>query len=567
MFFSRPFCIDGATSLGFPISQLGLLLLGFACMGASCGFERSLLPRMAVQIFNETKASTRLHFVATFGLAKALANAMSGSLADTLGRKPVLILGCLVGLPVMPYVIVANSWSGVTLMNVLFGLSQGLLGSSLFFLLIDLMGPRRRGIAVGMGESTIYVSTAIVNVLAGRLASVYGFRPVPFYVATSISVLGLLSTIPLQDTLDQVRAEQTESERINRKKYARLLSTQPRKLDEERIDTPNCTDRSRLDTTNCGIGETYGSVDESYVSPWRMSTHTLDTTDKEAVKENDGDMETQPMTAFSFATSCYVSTSRRDQRTSSGPLRSVKMLKSPETSLSSLLLKNRSYVALCFGGMSLNFKDGFCWGSFPVFFKHEHGLSDVRTDWLIAIYPLCWGSAQAFTGALSDRFGRKSFLVAGVGCCAVSMVIYVLPSYCWGVAAGSKHFHVWVAADVLLGFGTALAYPALQAGAADEVDPAYRGLALGFYRFSRDMGYVLGAIVCGPLTDAIGYEDTFLVNGTVLCLAFILLLVFYSDDQSEQTFEFSTATDATFKPSPFTAGKSRILTAGISDSW
>jgi len=136
----------------FQVCQFLIMILGFLCMGAQCGFERSLLPRMAVSVFDQVSSLTRLYFVASFGLFKAIANAVAGSLADQWGRKPVLVLGCLVGLPVMPFVIFARSWDSITVMNAAFGLSQGLIGSSLFFLFIDLMGPQKRGIAVGLGE-------------------------------------------------------------------------------------------------------------------------------------------------------------------------------------------------------------------------------------------------------------------------------------------------------------------------------------------------------------------------------------------------------------------------------
>jgi hypothetical protein len=112
----------------------------------------------------------------------------------------------------MPYVNFASTWTGVTVMNVAFGASQGFIGSALFFLLIDGMGPSRRGIAVGIGECIIYVSTALVNILAGDLASRYGFRPIPFWVATFFAILGLLATIPLRDTLDCIQEEQKQSE-------------------------------------------------------------------------------------------------------------------------------------------------------------------------------------------------------------------------------------------------------------------------------------------------------------------------------------------------------------------
>lgn len=146
-----------------------LILLSVGCMDAACDFERSLLPRMAIVTFGQVKASLRLNFVATFGLFKAIANALAGPFADHFGRKRTLILGCLIGLPVMPHVIIAKSWTGITMMNAAVGLPQGLLGSSLFFLLIDLMGPQRRGVAVGLGECTIYVSTAVVNIMVESL--------------------------------------------------------------------------------------------------------------------------------------------------------------------------------------------------------------------------------------------------------------------------------------------------------------------------------------------------------------------------------------------------------------
>ena len=164
--------------------QLFILLICLVCMGAALGFERSLLPRMAVEVWGITSSTTVLNFVSTFGASKAIANVFAGPLADRFGRKPTLILGFVLGLPVMPFVNYALTWSEITAMNLVFGVSQGLLGSALFFLLIDVLGPQRRGIAVGLGECTIYVSTAFLNVVAGDLASRFGYRPVPFYVAT-----------------------------------------------------------------------------------------------------------------------------------------------------------------------------------------------------------------------------------------------------------------------------------------------------------------------------------------------------------------------------------------------
>ena len=161
-------------------------------------------------------------------------------------------------------------------------------------------------------------------------------------------------------------------------------------------------------------------------------------------------------------------------------------------------------------------------------------MSDKKTDLLVALYPLCWGFAQAFTGALSDKYGRKLFLVAGTASCAVAMAVYAVPGVLWGKVGDFRHVGVWVICDVLLGLGTALAYPALQAGAADEVVPVNRGVALGFYRFTRDMGYVIGAIVCGQLTDAVGYEATFLVVAAAMFVSLLSMIFVYQPSDPYQ---------------------------------
>lgn len=196
------------------------------------------------------------------------------------------------------------------------------------------------------------------------------------------------------------------------------------------------------------------------------------------------------------------------------------------------LLSNKNYLSLCFTGTASNFKDGFAWGTFPVFFSNVHHLSDSRTNLLIALYPLCWGMAQAFTGAASDKFGRKIFLSAGMISCTVATAMFALPELIWGGSHESlgdvdAAGFVWIVADIVLGLGTALAYPVLQAAAADEVSPVNRGLGLGFYRFVRDMGYVAGALVCGKLTDSVGYQWTFAIVTAVLGVAAVLMTCVY----------------------------------------
>ena len=597
--------VDALVSNWRQMEQFVIVVLGFWCMGAGCGFERSLLPRMAVVTFHEVKASTRLNFVASFGLSKAIANAFAGPLADKFGRKPTLILGCLIGLPVMPFIIVAQSWTGITLMNGAFGLSQGLIGSSLFFLFIDLLGPRRRGVAVGVGECSIYVSTAIVNIVAGKLASEYGYRPVPFIVATAISVIGLLSTIPLKDTLDQVLAEQTASEAENRKKYARMMSTQPSHLDEEyRIPRPQNGASSPRHIALEGYVSPWGGASihtftpDGYMSPWRgasvagagsvapddQSWIGGDFPSMRSLAQADETTQLRPdeqivgvegykgiSTTFVIAADDEASVLDDDATVLEDLLDPISPPDNAFLTIKYLVMNNPSFTVLCLGGMMLNFKDGFAWGSFPVFFRHEHNMNDADTNLLIALYPLCWGFAQAFTGALSDRFGRKLFLVAGSGSCALAMGLFTLPNYLWGAEGDDRHYRVWVFSDILLGFGTALVYPALQAGAADEADPKNRGIALGFYRFVRDMGYVVGATVCGHLSDWIGYDRTFLVNSALLGVATISMIFIYHPRASEFVEEVVATEDVNIMNASSTSHRVRrvikILEHHSSDTW
>lgn len=675
-------------------------------MGAGCGFERSLLPRMASSVFHTHNSSTRLNFVATFGLSKAIANAISGALADTWGRKPVVIWGFVFGLPVMPYIIYAKSWTGITVMNGCFGLSQGLIGSALFFLIIDFMGPSRRGVAVGIGESTIYVSTALVNVLAGQLATTYGYRPVPFYIATAFAVLGLLSACFVKDTLDQVAAESQsqhqkqimsssdivgkppppfkklhsrrttnttfdleaeegssteyeqdveernalllkknenkqkeqlqQQQQQRRRKYARMMSTQPSHMDEDVVEDfystyENSTGNgggSANGNGNCGVLQrtpSYQTFEGGMIPLWTLDPPPNATTPDETNNNkknwslsdetppiripkraitpkpsqsnfliienykllsknegagngddgnNDGNHRHKRPSSPNrsrisgigggsrFAASRYstVYSDAQDLVRDTGSVMVSVLLQTAETEVASspgrvlwnLLRHNFSYVALCFAGMALNFKDGFAWGSFPVFFADEYHLSSSDTDLLIALYPLTWGFAQAVAGALSDRYGRKKFLIGGSAACAIAMASYALPRQLWlgsvavtttaapPLKAGSGSVNrslVWyfILSDIVLGLGTAFVYPALQAAAADEVDPMNRALALGFYRFIRDMGYVVGAVTCGHLTDLIGYEHTFWVNAAVLAAASSLLAAHYRPKTQEET--------------------------------
>ncbi|MBB5178815.1 MFS family permease [Planomicrobium koreense] len=157
--------------------------------------------------------------------------------------------------------------------------------------------------------------------------------------------------------------------------------------------------------------------------------------------------------------------------------------------------KNKNLASVTFAGLSTNLKDGMAWGLFPIFFAAS-GLSVPEIGLIVAIYPASWGFFQLFTGALSDRFGRKWFIVGGMWLQALSL---------WLILAAST-YSLWIAGAVLLGLGTAMVYPTLQAAVSDVATPEWRASSMGVYRFWRDSGYAFGALFAGILTDVINIE-------------------------------------------------------------
>jgi MFS family permease len=152
--------------------------------------------------------------------------------------------------------------------------------------------------------------------------------------------------------------------------------------------------------------------------------------------------------------------------------------------------KNKNLSSVTFAGLSTNLKDGMAWGLFPLFFTGV-GLTVPQIGLLVAIYPASWGFFQLFTGALSDKIGRKWLIVGGMWLQAFSlwMILFV------------GQFSLWLVASILLGLGTAMVYPTLQASISDVAKPEWRASSMGVYRFWRDSGYAFGALFAGLLTD------------------------------------------------------------------
>ena len=172
--------------------QFTLLVVVNAFVGAMVGLERTVLPLIAESEFGLASKSAVLSFLISFGTAKALANLFAGHLSDRLGRKRVLVAGWLVGQPVPLLIIYAPGWEWVVFANVLLGINQGLCWSTTVIMKIDLAGPQRRGLAMGLNEFSGYLAVSLSALATGYLAASYSLRPQPFYPGIAFALLGLL---------------------------------------------------------------------------------------------------------------------------------------------------------------------------------------------------------------------------------------------------------------------------------------------------------------------------------------------------------------------------------------
>ena len=191
-------------------SQFWLLVLVNAFVGAMVGLERTVLPLMAEAEFGLASRSAALSFIVAFGIVKAVSNLFAGRLGDRFGRKRILVTGWLIGLPVPFLVIWAPTWSWIVAANVLLGINQGLTWSTTVLMKIDLVGPRRRGFAMGLNEFAGYLAVALSALATGEIASRFGFRPEPFYLGIAFAALGLaVSQLLIRDTIEHARHEAT----------------------------------------------------------------------------------------------------------------------------------------------------------------------------------------------------------------------------------------------------------------------------------------------------------------------------------------------------------------------
>ena len=368
-------------------AQFALLVAVNALVGGMLGQERTVLPLLATNVFGLGSYTAALTYILAFGIAKAFTNYLAGTWSERYGRKPVLVAGWLIAIPVPLLLIWAPAWWIVVAANILLGISQGLTWSTTVIMKIDLVGPSRRGLAMGLNESAGYLAVALTALLTGNIAAHAGLRPEPFLVGVAYAALGLgLSTLAVRETRGHAEHEAT------------------------------------------------------------IHAQTGDLSDREV----------------------FAVTSFREPALSSASQ----------------------------AGLVNNLNDGLAWGLFPVLFTTA-GLTLGQTGLLVALYPAVWGLGQLATGALSDRWGRKHLISAGMLLQAVALAII----------ATANSIGPWAAGSVLLGAGTAMVYPALLASIGDVAHPAWRARAVGVYRLWRDLGFAVGALLTGVLADSFGMRE------------------------------------------------------------
>ena len=190
------------------INQFLLLIIVNAFVGAMIGLEQTVIPILGKEEFDLESNALILSFIAGFGLVKAILNLFAGNISDKFGRKNVLVLGWLFGIPVPIILLFAPNWNWILFANVLLGINQGLAWSMTVNMKIDLVGTQQRGLALGLNEFAGYVSVALVGFLTGYIAAVYGLKPYPFYLGIIFPIVGfLISLLLVKDTKEFTKLE------------------------------------------------------------------------------------------------------------------------------------------------------------------------------------------------------------------------------------------------------------------------------------------------------------------------------------------------------------------------
>ena len=372
-------------------------------VGITDGLERNVVPVLAEDEFAIASTTLILSFVVSFGLVKAVLNLVGGRLSDSLGRRPVLLAGWLVAVPIPMMIIWANSWWWIVGANLLMGVNQGLAWSMTVTSKMDLAGTRWRGLATGINESAGYSGVATGALVTGYLAAAYGLRPVPFYFGLAVILAALGITLGLaKETRHLAQAEADLYDRA-------LLSSSSQELSASGTNGTSFLDIFKLTT-------------------WR----------------------------------------------------------------------DPAMFAASQAGLVHKFADALVWVSFQLFFKAQ-GLGVGQIGLIVGVYGFTWGILQPGTGPMSDKVGRKWPIVTGLFLCGGGVWLTVSLS---GMTT-------WLAIAGMTGVGMALLYPSLLAAIADVSHPLWRATSLRVYRMWRDLGYAVGALLIGAISDLFGFNYGF----------------------------------------------------------
>jgi MFS family permease len=400
------------------LSQFSLLVVINVFVGMMVGLERTVVPLIGEKEFGLTSKTAIVSFIVSFGVTKAICNLFAARISEGVGRKKVLVLGWLIGLPVPFLIIFANRWFWFDVANVLLGMNQALCWSMTVIMKVDLVGPKRRGLALGINEFAGYLAVGFTAWFTGYLAAEYALRPQPFYLGIAVAIAGLLlSVFGARETIDHARFE------------------------------------SKLhDSAASATGE--GS-------------------------------QARNISAFS--------------------LREIFALAS---------WKDRNLFSCSQAGLVNNLNDGMSWGIYPLFFA-SFGLGVAAIGTIKAIYPAAWGILQLFTGHLSDLWGRKRLIAAGM----------VVQAGGIGLTVQVPVYSAWIVGALLQGIGTAMVYPTLLAAIGDVAHPENRATIMGVYRFWRDLGYAVGALLSGIIADLFGMRAAIEVVAVLTLLSGIQVVV------------------------------------------
>ncbi|HEY6588435.1 MAG TPA: MFS transporter [Nitrososphaeraceae archaeon] len=210
------------------INQFLLLILVNGFVGAMIGLEQTVIPILGKEEFDLESNALILSFIASFGFVKAILNLFAGSISDKFGRKNVLVLGWLFGIPVPFILLFAPDWNWILFANVLLGINQGLAWSMTVNMKIDLVGTQQRGLALGLNEFAGYVSVALVGFLTGYIAAVYGLKPYPFYLGIIFPIAGfIISFLLVKDTkkFTQLEIKNYQIDEKRNEEYKNMLKS------------------------------------------------------------------------------------------------------------------------------------------------------------------------------------------------------------------------------------------------------------------------------------------------------------------------------------------------------